>query len=293
MGYFLVVFTTIVVVTVLISRNFKTKTSNGLKVFKLVTEINNAYLSIVKQKFSFKIFIDIILLFSTNAIAFLSIYNFININLYKLSFIFNKMIFKILIAIITFIIVFYLVGYFLLFTLKIRGFIQKTEDKNFRVDFIISYFLIMTYLTTLILFPTEFKKLSYFLFIGVILSYLLNMRMMFKIMTNPKNIKSMKEENISFSRIIVAAILILMMVLIDLFLLVVILNSLNPSSFSNVDGLFSMFYYTMITFSTIGYGDIVPLTIPARIVAITISLTSVICITIFLSSVLSYREKLK
>lgn len=293
MGDFLVIFTTLIVITVLIFRNFKTKISNGTKAFRLISEINKSYLSIFKQKNILKICIDVILLILTNVIAFFSITNSINKNLYHFKFISNELFFKIIIGIITFVIIFYVVGYFLLFAIKIQGFIRKTEDKNFRTDFIISYFLITSYLTTLIIFPNEFRELVYILLIGVILSYILNMRMIFKIMLNPKNIKSMKEENISFSRIIVAAIIILIMIIIDLFLLVVIFDTIDPSSFSNINGLFSMFYYTIITFSTIGYGDIVPLTIAARTIAIIISITSIICITIFLSSVLSYREKLK
>lgn len=46
----------------------------------------------------------------------------------------------------------------------------------------------------------------------------------------------------------------------------------------------------MITFTTVGYGDIVPLTVEAKIIAIIISVTSVICLTVFLSSVLSIKE---
>lgn len=293
MGYFLVIFTTLIVIIVLIFRDFKHKIIDGTRIFKLISEIHKCYLNIFKQKNIFKIFLNSSLLFLTNIIAFISITSSINRHLHNLKFISNQILVKILVAIIVLIVVFYVVGYFLLFTVKIQGFIRKTEDKNFRIDFIISYFLITTYLTTLIIFPSEFEKLAYILLVGVILSYFLNMRMMFKIMMNPKNIKSMKEENISFSRIIVAAILILIMIIIDLFLLVVIFNTINPTSFSNINGLFSMFYYTIITFTTIGYGDIVPLTIAARVIAIIISITSTICITIFLSSVLSYREKFK
>ncbi|MGL4989586.1 MAG: ion channel [Sarcina sp.] len=40
-----------------------------------------------------------------------------------------------------------------------------------------------------------------------------------------------------------------------------------------------------------GYGDIVPITIASRSISIIIALTSVICLTIFLSSIFSYQSK--
>ena len=52
-----------------------------------------------------------------------------------------------------------------------------------------------------------------------------------------------------------------------------------------------LFYYTIITFTTVGYGDIVPLSIAAKIMSIVIATTSVICLTVFLSSVLSYKNE--
>ena len=54
-----------------------------------------------------------------------------------------------------------------------------------------------------------------------------------------------------------------------------------------------LFYYTIITFTTVGYGDIVPITMEAKIVSSLISITNIICITIFLSTILSYRDKIK
>ena len=49
-------------------------------------------------------------------------------------------------------------------------------------------------------------------------------------------------------------------------------------------------YYTIITFSTIGYGDIYPISPVAKFMSMVISLTSFICLTIFVSSILSYKN---
>ena len=92
--------------------------------------------------------------------------------------------------------------------------------------------------------------------------------------------------------VIIASILIVIMIILNLFLAVCLINSDNPGSFSYNPNNFDLFYYTLITFTTIGYGDITPISIPAKIIAIVISITSVMCITIFLSTILSYRDKM-
>lgn len=52
----------------------------------------------------------------------------------------------------------------------------------------------------------------------------------------------------------------------------------------------NLLYYTIISFTTIGYGDICPTTVESQAVAILISITSVICLIIFVSSLLSAKN---
>lgn len=56
---------------------------------------------------------------------------------------------------------------------------------------------------------------------------------------------------------------------------------------------FDMFYYTCVTFATVGFGDIVPANIFTKSVCILTIATSIICITILLSTVLSVRANEK
>lgn len=52
-------------------------------------------------------------------------------------------------------------------------------------------------------------------------------------------------------------------------------------------GIFTAFYYTVITFATVGYGDITPVSDLSRAVSILTCLTSILCLTIMLSAVMS------
>ena len=81
------------------------------------------------------------------------------------------------------------------------------------------------------------------------------------------------------------------MILMDLFLGVCIVNAFDGIAFSNIKGFLDLFYYTIVTFTTIGFGDIIPLTISAKVMVIIISITSIICISVFLGSIYSFKDK--
>lgn len=57
--------------------------------------------------------------------------------------------------------------------------------------------------------------------------------------------------------------------------------------------LFDAFYFVVITFGTIGYGDIIPTCTYSKIISIVITFTSIICISIMLSSFLTASKNLK
>ncbi|MBW6411008.1 potassium channel family protein [Clostridium weizhouense] len=62
---------------------------------------------------------------------------------------------------------------------------------------------------------------------------------------------------------------------------------------TNEIGILDLFYYTIVTFTTIGYGDIVPNAPESKVMAIIIAFTSVICLIIFISSILSAKSNFK
>jgi len=292
MGSFIIILTTIIVLAILITRSIRNnrKIRSVLRTF--VVEINKTYKELFKgTTFLYKITQGGMVICG-EVFAFITIFTTVMRYLDTHLAFGVEWLIKIIAIIISFIIVHYSIGYILFVSSKIHKFIYKVEDKNLKLDFILSYFITSTFLAVLIIFPDQFKESAIIGIIGVIICYYLNIKVLLTLMRKPHNIKSEKEEKTNFARVLIAAILVLVMLVINLYLAVCFVNAISDgTAYLNATGSFDLFYYTMITFTTIGYGDIVPVTTSAKVVAIVISITSVICLTVFLSSILSYKEK--
>lgn len=293
MGRFIITVVTILTFIVLIARNRKIDKHLKKRVTSTFKSINKTYIEIFKQKQILSRFIQGALLVFAEASSFVGIYTTITKHL-ELGTLYGgvEFLLKGIITIICFIIVHYSIGYILYLSLKIQSFINTVEHKNLKVDFILSYFMISTYLTILVLFPKEFIDDVVIGLLGMGVCYYLNIKTLITIIANPYNIKSMKKEDNGYSRIIIASILILLILIINLYLIVCLINGLEKGAFLNANTNFDLFYYTVITFTTIGYGDIIPTTVLAKIASMLISVTSVVCLSVFLSSVLSYKDEL-
>lgn len=99
------------------------------------------------------------------------------------------------------------------------------------------------------------------------------------------------DSKIKFTDVSIVAIILLIMVIFSLYLGVCFINSGDIGVYTNNPTYYDLFYYTIITFSTIGYGDICPISPVAKFMSMVISLTSFICLTIFVSSILSYKSE--
>lgn len=66
----------------------------------------------------------------------------------------------------------------------------------------------------------------------------------------------------------------------------------NANAFDGVEyGLADIFYYTAITFATVGYGDIVPVSLAAKSVSVLTVITSILCITVLLSEIAGLKKR--
>lgn len=293
MGKLFIMISTFLLLVVIGARNAK----NNKRIFtvakNIISEINGAYIDLFKEKSLIRRSTQMVLIIGAETFIAIAIFISVirHIDTYTI-FAFDLII-KVLIIIGSFIVIHYSMGYVLLATIKIHRFIYGVENKNVKVDLLLSYFIISTYFTVLLLFPDQFKATYIVGLIGVSISYTLNIKVLIQLIRNPHNIKSKHEEETSYSRIIIASILMVGLIVLNLFLAVCFINGAEVGAFTNSPNNFDLFYYTIITFTTIGYGDIVPISIGAKIISIVISVTSVICLTIFLSTMLSYKEKIE
>lgn len=292
MGSFIIILTTIIVLATLIIRSVRNNRKIKSVLGTLVVEINKTYKELFKGSTLLYKITQGGMVICGEVFAFITIFTTVMRYLDTHLAFGLEWLLKIIAIIISFIIVHYSIGYILFVSSKIHKFIYKVEDKNLKLDFISSYFITSTFLAVLIIFPDQFKQNAIIGIIGVIICYYLNIKVLLTLMRKPNNIKSEKEEKTNFARVLIAAILVLVMLVINLYLAVCFVNAAaDGAAYLNATGNFDLFYYTMITFVTIGYGDIAPVTTSAKVVAIVISITSVICLTVFLSSILSCKEK--
>lgn len=227
----------------------------------------------------------------TEIFNLLSIYNVV-LKYVKLHFSIEvDVIFKTTIIISGVIIVHYLMGYILLLSSNLHRYMSMGIDKSIKGDFLLTYFIISSYVMILIVFPNELNKYTLSGALGIIISYFLNMKLLLKIMRNPRCIKFDRKDRGGFFQVFIAAMSIVTMIVINLFLGVSLTNIIDKGAFSSNPNNFDLFYYTIVTFTTIGFGDISPVSNLAKFMAIVISITSIICLTIFLGSIFSLRER--
>ena len=276
MGKVFIIVSTIILLLVVIQRN----TSNNIRLFKrlknIIFEINSVYLELFKDRSLARRIIQGTLIIVAEIFITVSVATAV-----------------LIIISVSLVLIHFCMGYILLSTVKIHKFIYGVENVNLKIDLLLSYFIISTYFTVLLIFPQQFKSCYKIGLLGVSICYILNIKILVALMNDPYKIKSKSQDETNFSRVIIASILIVVLIILNLYLAVCFVSDTGKDAFSNSPNYFDLFYYTIITFTTVGYGDIVPITMEAKIVSSLISITNIICITIFLSTILSYRDKIK
>lgn len=143
----------------------------------------------------------------------------------------------------------------------------------------------------------EIKKNLCIMIVELIICYFLNLHVLFKIIRNPFCCISKKGKlsNKNRSVVIFTWIMIVMLIILNLYLIVLWTYFKYDGAYSlksTLTAKWDLLYYTIISFTTIGYGDITPNIVISQFVSIIISITSVICLIIFISSVLSVKNEL-
>lgn len=261
------------------------------KVKILIHQINNQYKYLFKGKSEYINFYQWLILFISQAFVVYALVRYIVKKIFRYVEE-NYILFgKTLTIIFLILFLYFVIGYLLLSISKIYKFLYKIQDKITKTDLLISYFIISMYMTILIIFPGEFAKNYKIGLVGVILSYFLNLKVLLRIIRSPEitDFKGQTKKTDGLDSVGVMAVIVLLMVVISLALAVCFINCSGEGVYTNNPTFFDLFYYTIITFATVGYGDISPVSPVAKFMSIVISMTSILCLTVFISSVLSYK----
>ena len=228
------------------------------KVKTLIHQINNQYKYLFKGKSEYINFYQWLILFISQAFVVYALVRYIVKKIFRYVEE-NYILFgKTLTIIFLILFLYFVIGYLLLSISKIYKFLYKIQDKITKTDLLISYFIISMYMTILIIFPGEFAK-------------------------------GQTKKTDGLDSVGVMAVIVLLMVVISLALAVCFISCSGEGVYTNNPTFFDLFYYTIITFATVGYGDISPVSPIAKFMSIVISMTSILCLTVFISSVLSYK----
>ena len=198
---------------------------------------------------------------------------------------------------------YFIFGIPLLMFSKVEKLINSIKNNAISFKLLVSFLILMIYSIYFCILKKDISNYNVIICIGLLVSYILNIEMLINVIMNPlcffeeggKKLEEYTDGKTILKITLMSCILLVVLILINMFLVVLITYYNNEKSYlsSNEINVFDLFYYTIISFTTIGYGDIIPGTIISQVVSIIIAFTSVLCLTIFISSVLSVKDRIE
>lgn len=202
------------------------------------------------------------------------------------------------------IVLYYLFGIPLLIFSKIENLMQTIHHRLLSMRFLVTAYILFTYFILLWCASEEMKSCGQIVLAGLLISYVINMSMLVSISVEPLACCSCRygggrgiEQRHPLKTVLAGAFVLILLIILNLYLAVVIISLVYEPAYimvssTNPPTSLDFLYYTVISFTTIGYGDIVPCRMESKIMGIVIAFTSVMCLVIFVSSILALKEKL-
>lgn len=203
------------------------------------------------------------------------------------------------------ILLYFLFGCPLLIFSKIENLIQTIHKRRLSFRFLVTSYILFVYSFFLWYAPRAMAECGKVVLVGLLISYCMNMVMLINISMEPLTCccckygqKARVEQKYPLKIVLAGAIILILLIVLNLYLCVVMIANLYEQAYVFVGvarelTYFDLLYYTVISFTTIGYGEIVPQRIESKVMAIVIAYTSVMCLVIFVSSILALKDKLE
>lgn len=287
---FLIISLTIVFISILIK--YTRMKANITKIFKLIKKYYSDFFD--QQEKCMKILLILYCVFMTIACVWYSFKRYCLVN--NGNTLFVNILLSVFTGAIAFLIIYFGFGITLAILFKTITIINSVKDKDIEPKMMIAFLWLMALAVFSIMSEKELKEdlNLHFLFGGLVICYILNMQIIFRIIKNPFCIIEDKNKSIYENKVLIvfSSFLILIMIILNTYLFVL-------WSYFSFEGAYSccgsvtkwdLLYYTIISFTTVGYGDIYPAIFASQAVAVLISITSVICLVVFISAILSVKN---
>ncbi|WP_052356546.1 hypothetical protein [Faecalimicrobium dakarense] len=189
MGKILIVSSTIVVMLSIVVSNRKDNKRLIKSIYQTLKEINKTYKEIFTEGSTFiKIMHGGIFIISEISVIFMIIKSVTQYSLTKQTLV--HYLFSLGCIGLALLILHLSIGYILLITTGIQKFIGDVEDKDLKGKLLLSYFILSVYFTVFLFDPIQFEGIDTIALIGLAISYIVNLKILIKLIKNPMHIKS-------------------------------------------------------------------------------------------------------
>ncbi len=253
----------------------------------IITEINLSYKKVVEDMG--KGFNTILCIMGVLLVVYMFFYSY-QLNHGKIGQSIITMVFTIMILYI-------ICGIPLLLFEKAITLIVGMKDKQFSQMYSCSLFiLVMTVFLKKFSLSNMFNnKVDQYIFaVGAITVYFLNLKILWRFFCKPQLVEVSDDTNygaLASKRYftVLAATLLFILNVFDFSLMVWLMSECVPCAYNQESiGLFQSLYYVIISFTTIGYGDIYPTHILGQLLSMIVSVTSVVYLVIFVNFITGY-----
>lgn len=166
--------------------------------------------------------------------------------------------------------------------------IVKIQDKKLNTKMLCSFLLLTIFVFLSVVAESDIKNNLICLIVGAIICYIWNTKIIINVVKNPKRMIGINNNS---AILVINSVFLVLMMIINLYCFVLwsfykFENAYIYCSCSEkIIRKWDLFYYTIISFSTVGYGDICPNVFASQVVAILISITSILCLIVFINSI--------
>lgn len=187
---------------------------------------------------------------------------------------------------------------------RVQRLFVSGPTKPIRNRYVMGLLILILYLVLMACDEKIFSHPNLIHYFGAITSYYCHIYILIHISQEPLTvfddgrISTDKEQRSILKTMLFITVVMIFFIVGCLFLGVFLVNATFPGAYRYVITdhpitILDLFYYTVISFTTIGYGEIVPVRPESKVMAVIIAFTSVLCLGILVSSIMELKGKFK